>query len=118
MAASVAVREPHAWPRRPETWSALGYSAVVGSVLVFLLYIYVLQHWTASRASYGFVLTPIVTVLVSALLDGEQITANLLLGGVFVLTGVYIGISPQTRSKAALPASSSASGSRFHSESG
>src|SRR5262245_18999901 len=68
LVASVAMGEPRAVPRRVETWWALGYASVIGSVVVFLLYLYVLQHWTASRVSYGFVLTPIVTVLLSALL--------------------------------------------------
>lgn len=78
-------------PERAATWVALGYVVVVGSVLVFVLYLVVIRLWNASRASYTFVFTPVVTVLLSAWLDDEPITAGLLLGGLLVLTGVYIG---------------------------
>jgi drug/metabolite transporter (DMT)-like permease len=88
---SVVRGEQWVLPRRAETWAALGYLAVVGSVLVFLLYLVVLRHWTASRASYGFVLIPFVTVLLSAWLDGEPISAGLIFGGLLILIGVYIG---------------------------
>jgi drug/metabolite transporter (DMT)-like permease len=78
-------------PRRAETWLAIGYLVPVGSVLVFVLYLVVLRYWTASRAAYEFVLIPVVTVALSAWLDNESVGFGLLLGGVLVLTGVYIG---------------------------
>jgi hypothetical protein len=55
-------------PPQPETWAALAYLVVVGSVVVFLLYLVVLRYWAASRASCGF---PSVTV--SAWLDNEPV---------------------------------------------
>jgi drug/metabolite transporter (DMT)-like permease len=88
---SVIRGEQRVIPQRAETWAALGYLTVVGSVLVFLLYLVVLRHWTASRASYGFVLIPFVTVLLSAWLDNEPISTGLVVGGLLILTGVYIG---------------------------
>lgn len=78
-------------PRRAETWLAIGYLVPVGSVLVFVLYLVVLRYWTASRAAYEFVLIPVVTVSLSAWLDDESVGFGLLLGGLLVLTGVYIG---------------------------
>jgi drug/metabolite transporter (DMT)-like permease len=91
LAGSLLVNERRVWPHRAETWAALAYLAVIGSVVVFLLYLVILQHWTATRASYGFVLIPIVTVLLSAWLDNEPITVGLVFGGVVVLAGVYVG---------------------------
>ena len=91
LGASLVLGEPRTLPERAETWVALGYLAVIGSVVVFLLLLVVLEYWTASRASYAFVLIPIVTVLLSAWLDDESISSSLLLGGLLVLTGVYIG---------------------------
>jgi hypothetical protein len=41
------------------TWAAVGYLVVVGSVVVFVLYLVVLRYWTASRAAYAFVLIPL-----------------------------------------------------------
>jgi drug/metabolite transporter (DMT)-like permease len=88
---SVLVGEPIELPRRAATWVALGYLVAVGSVVVFLLYLFVLGHWAASRAAYVFVLLPVVTVTLSAWLDDEPVSAGLLLGGLLVLMGVYVG---------------------------
>jgi drug/metabolite transporter (DMT)-like permease len=58
---------------------------------VFVLYLVVLRYWAASRAAYGFVLIPFVTVALSAWLDDEPVDVGLLLGGLLVLAGVYAG---------------------------
>ena len=58
---------------------------------VFLLYLYVLGRWAASRAAYSFVLIPVVAVVLSAWLDDEPIGWSLVLGGILVLGGVYVG---------------------------
>ena len=91
LAVSLVVDEPIALPHRPETWAAMAYLVVVGSVVVFLLYLVVLRYWAASRASYGFVIIPFVTLLLSAWLDNEPVGVGLLLGGLLVLAGVYVG---------------------------
>jgi drug/metabolite transporter (DMT)-like permease len=91
VAGSLLLDEPLALPQRGATWIAVGYLVVVGSVVVFVLYLVVLAHWAASRAAYTFVVIPIVTVLLSAWLDDEPVSAGLLFGGLLVLAGVYIG---------------------------
>jgi drug/metabolite transporter (DMT)-like permease len=91
LAGSFIAGEPHVLPERAATWAALGYLVSVGSVVVFVLYLFVLRYWPASRAAYTFVLIPVVTVLLSAWLDDEPIRVGLILGGVLVLAGVYIG---------------------------
>jgi drug/metabolite transporter (DMT)-like permease len=88
---SLLVGETIELPERAETWAALAYLVVVGSVVVFSLYIVVLRYWTASRMSYTFVLVPVVTVALSAWLDDEPVHLGLLLGGSMVLIGVYLG---------------------------
>jgi drug/metabolite transporter (DMT)-like permease len=91
IASSLVVGESIALPERGATWLAIGYMVVVGSVLVFVLYLVVIRLWSASRAAYSFVITPVVTVLLSAWLDDEAIGGGLLLGGLLVLLGVYVG---------------------------
>jgi drug/metabolite transporter (DMT)-like permease len=78
-------------PTLPATWLALLYLTVIGSVVVFMLVIFVIKHWTASASSYSFVLMPIVTVLVATWLANESITIPLIAGGVLVLSGAYVG---------------------------
>src|SRR5918912_548682 len=70
---SVLAGEPRPLPQRTTTWAAVGYLVVVGSVVVFVLYLVVLRYWAASRAAYAFVLIPFVTVLLSAWLDNEPL---------------------------------------------
>lgn len=79
------------WPKLGETWWAVVYMVVIGSGVVFTLYVVVLERWDASRANYGFVIIPIVTVLTSAWLLDEQLTIGLIGGGALVLAGVYFG---------------------------
>lgn len=90
LAAAVA-GEAFALPEDDETWTAVAYLVTAGSVGVFLLYLFVLGRWSASRAAYTFVLIPFVTVLLSAWLDDEPLGLGLVLGGLLVLAGVYFG---------------------------
>jgi drug/metabolite transporter (DMT)-like permease len=91
LSASILLGEPKVLPQRMETWVALAYVIVIGSVVVFLFHVYVAQHWGASRAAYVMVVIPLVTIMLSAWLDQELVTGGLLLGGVLVLGGVYLG---------------------------
>ena len=43
------------------------------------------------RTAYVYVLVPFVTVALSAWLDDEPLRAGLVLGGILVVTGVYVG---------------------------
>src|ERR671925_457845 len=88
---ALVARQPPEAPIRAETWLAIGYLVPIGSVLVFVMYIVVLRYWTASRAAYEFVLIPVFTLALSAWLDDEPITAELVVGGLLVLIGVYVG---------------------------
>ena len=89
--ASVLLGESWLLPKRADTWGALVYLVVIGSVVVFLLHVFVAQKWTASRASYVMVMIPLVTIVLSAWLDQEPVTPGLLLGGLLVIVGVYVG---------------------------
>jgi drug/metabolite transporter (DMT)-like permease len=80
-----------ALPRKAATWEAVAYVALFGSIAVFLLYLFVLGRWEASRAAYSFVLIPIVAIVLSAWLDDEPVGLGLVLGGALVLCGVYVG---------------------------
>jgi drug/metabolite transporter (DMT)-like permease len=91
LAGAVVAGESLETPSGSATWVATVYLITLGSVGVFLLYLYVLGHWTASRAAYAFLLSPIVSILLSAWLDDEPVGFGLVLGGLLVLGGVYVG---------------------------
>jgi drug/metabolite transporter (DMT)-like permease len=90
LAASLITGESKSLPISPGIWLTLIYLVVCGST-VFTLYLFVLSRWTASGASYAFVLNPIVTILLAAILVGEPITWIFLAGGALVLSGVWVG---------------------------
>ena len=87
---SLLVDESWSAPASPSVWAALVY-LVVASPFLFILFVYVIRRWTATGASYQFVLFPIVSVIGGALLLGEDVTSSLLLGAPLVLLGVYVG---------------------------
>lgn len=78
-------------PTRGSTWTALAYLGVVGSPGLFILFVFVLQRWTASAASYQFVLIPLVALVLGAVLLGEQVTISVAIGAPLVVAGVYVG---------------------------
>jgi drug/metabolite transporter (DMT)-like permease len=99
LTASAILGERWTVPSQAETRLAVGYMVVVGSGVVFVSYLVVLRYWTASRAAYGFVVTPLVALVLSAWLDDERITVGLVVGGLLVLAGVYVGaLRPARRS--------------------
>lgn len=91
LAASAALDEPRAIPEPIETWIALAYLAVIGSVGLFGGYLFMLSRWTATASSYSIVVMPLVAVLLGALMRGELVTAVFIAGGLLVAAGVYVG---------------------------
>jgi len=90
-AGSFAAGDRWVLPEVSDTWWALAYVVVAGSVLTFVLYLTVIQRWGASRAAYIFVVIPLVAICVSAWLDDEPLTVSLLIGAPLILIGVYVG---------------------------
>lgn len=86
-----------ALPDLTQTWLAIGYMVVVGTGIVFSLYLYVLQFWPASRGAYSFVLIPPFTALFGSWLLDERIGLPFVLGASLVLTGVYYGALKRAR---------------------
>jgi drug/metabolite transporter (DMT)-like permease len=89
--ASLIAGDDLSLPTLQATWFAMAYMVVIGTGLLFVLWVYVLKQWDASRAAYNFVLTPPVAVLFSYLLLDETIGIELVFGGALVLSGVYVG---------------------------
>ena len=85
------IGETHNIPTLPETWMAIAYTVIPGSVIMFYLFIWILARWSASATSYVIMLFPIVATTAGSLLAGETITLTFILGGALVLVGVWIG---------------------------
>jgi drug/metabolite transporter (DMT)-like permease len=99
LAASFALGEAHAVPTRMETWLAVGYITVFGSVVMFGLYLFGLGRWTASGMSYTTLMLPFVSVTVARILTGEQFSIAFAIGGLVMIAGVYLGAFGRWRRK-------------------
>jgi drug/metabolite transporter (DMT)-like permease len=90
-----------AWtiPTMASTWIAFIYLVVFVTVISFLFYMFVLVNSTASGTSYGFVLFPLVTMVIASVIAGEQITLNFLFGAMLVLAGVIVGALLPSKTK-------------------
>jgi len=97
--ASLLSGEQWNFPSQINTWIAYLYLVVFVTFVAFLLYMFVLGKWTASGTSYGFVIVPLVTIVVASTLAGELITINFLIGAVLVLAGVVVGALLPSKTK-------------------
>lgn len=98
--ASLLAGESWTIPTQSSTWIAYVYLVLFVTLLAFMLYMFVLSKWTASGTSYGFVMIPLVTIVVASVVAGEVITPSFLLGASLVLSGVLVGALIPSRKKA------------------
>jgi drug/metabolite transporter (DMT)-like permease len=89
-------------PTQQDTIAAVAYLVLIGSVGLFMLFLYVIERWTASATSYSLLLMPLPAIVGGALLLGEPITLGLIGGSGLILLGVYLGaFAPPLESLAA-----------------
>jgi drug/metabolite transporter (DMT)-like permease len=99
---SALVGESWALPRQAEAAWAVVYLVTFGSAGLFVLVLLVVRRWTASATSYMFVLFPVVTLALGAVIAGEPVTAQAVTGAALVMAGVWFGaLSPGARRAAA-----------------
>jgi drug/metabolite transporter (DMT)-like permease len=91
LAGSALAGDDWALPQLAATRWAVAYMVLGGSVGTFVLFMVVLQRWSASRTTYNIILVTFITVMLSVWLDDEPIGIGLLVGGPLILAGVYIG---------------------------
>ncbi|NJD27813.1 MAG: EamA family transporter [Chloroflexi bacterium] len=91
IAASFVLGEPMTIPTQSDTWLAIGYIVVLGSVALFGLYLFGLERWSASGMAYSTLLLPFVSVTAATLLAGEAFTPAFAIGGLVMVVGVYVG---------------------------
>jgi drug/metabolite transporter (DMT)-like permease len=95
--ASLAFGERWPLPQQTQTWIALSWLVVLGSVGLFQLFLYVIRRWTASATVYSLAAMPVVAVALGAVLLNQPITIETLLGGSLVVAAVYVGATSGAR---------------------
>jgi drug/metabolite transporter (DMT)-like permease len=89
--ASIGFRENWVLPESGRTWLVLTWLVVAGSVGLFGLFVFVIKRWTATASAYALTLMPVIAVATGSLIANEAITAEIIVGGLLVLLGVYVG---------------------------
>ena len=72
------------------SWWAIGYLVIIGSVLTFIAYIYMIQRLPAEINSIYAYINPIVAILLGAVIYGEPLTMAIAIGGTVTLFGLYL----------------------------
>lgn len=85
-----------------QTWGALAYLVVAGSIFTFVAFIYSMKHLEPAIASLYAYINPIVAILVGSLVVNEKLTFNILIGSLITLAGVYL-VNKSLKQKPILP---------------
>ena len=71
------------------SWTAVVFMAVFNTVIPYLLWYSALSHLTTTETTIFLYLTPLISVLLSAVMLGEPVGLSLLFGGALILAGAY-----------------------------
>ncbi len=78
-------------------WSLIGYLTVVGSVVPFLLFYWVLRHVSTTKAALVGYIVPLVGITGGILLLDEQLQPGIVIGGLLILAGIVLTNYAETR---------------------
>ena len=72
-------------------WLAIAHMSVFVTVIGFILYYYGIQQIGAAKASIFINVMPVSAVIMATIFLGEALTGVIIIGAIFVLSGVYVG---------------------------
>lgn len=79
------------------SWAALAYMILIGSLVGFTSYIWLLGNAPISLVSTYAYVNPVVAVILGALLAAEPITTQIAVGGLIIVAGVTLVVSTERR---------------------
>lgn len=71
-------------------WILIFYMAIVGSVVPFLMFFWLLQQVTATKASLIGYVVPLISLIAGIVLLDEKLQAGIAIGGLLILGGVIL----------------------------
>jgi len=104
LVASVALGEPHAIPTTAAAWLPILYLTIAGSLGAFVLFSWLVTHWSVSNASLLGVTVPIIAVVLGGLVKGEQPAPLTYLGAAIVISAILIALRVRPPQPAPAPA--------------
>ncbi len=86
-----------------QSWAALAYLVLAGSLIGFTAYIWLLGNAPISLASTYAYVNPVVAVILGWLILSEPVTATMLVAGALIVVGVALVVSTERRRPTSLP---------------
>jgi drug/metabolite transporter (DMT)-like permease len=90
---SLASGEGFGVPSDAQTWGAILYLALAGSVFTFMVYFTLLKTWSVTSLSFISVFTPAIALALGFLVLGERLTIWTAIGAVLILAGVTLALA-------------------------
>ncbi|MFM9141379.1 MAG: EamA family transporter [Actinomycetota bacterium] len=82
-----------------ESWFWFGYLVLVGSIIAFTAYLWLVVNAPVSLvATYAYI-NPVIAVLLGVLFLNEVITFNYAIGGIIIILGVLVVVTSESRRK-------------------
>jgi drug/metabolite transporter (DMT)-like permease len=88
----------------PMAVAALLYLAMVGSVLAFLLYYWLVQNMEVTRTMLVALVTPVVAVILGMLVLKEELNWRTLAGGAMIMAGIALIVVRRRKSQVEITA--------------
>lgn len=82
------------------SWAGWVYLVLVGSLIAFVAFVWLLDHAPISLVSTYAYVNPVVAVALGTLVLGEPLTGGVLLGGAVIIGGVMLVVSGERLSRA------------------
>jgi len=92
LVASFLAGESHAIPTTAAAWIPLLYLILAGSLGAFVLFSWLVTHWSVSNASLVGVTVPIIALILGGVVKGEQPAPLTYLGGAIVIIAIFIAV--------------------------
>lgn len=73
------------------------YLAIAGSVVAFVIFAWLVNHWNVSTLAFIGVVVPVIAVALGALVRHEELRGQHVLGSLLVLGGVFLAIAGDRR---------------------
>ena len=79
----------------PMAFVSLLYLVIMGSCVAFILYFWMLQRIPVTKALMLILVTPLIAVTLGKIINGEELTWRILIGGACIISGVAATIFRQ-----------------------
>jgi drug/metabolite transporter (DMT)-like permease len=91
-AASVALGEDRAFPTTLTAWWPVIYLVLAGSLGAYVIWTWLVGHWSVTSASYVGVVVPVIAVILGAIVLQETRSPETYLGAAIVVAAVMVAL--------------------------